>query len=263
MVQIDLEKCVGCGLCAADCLALNIEITDGKAAVKGPCIRCGHCVAICPAAAVSIPEYDMADVEESLPAELAPDAATLLRLIKTRRSIRSYQSGKLTDEELHLLAQAGRYTATAKNNQGCHFVFVQDALEELKSRIWRFIDEKVQATEGELPPEWQPFAAQNARKKADPADDFLFRNAPVVLYITSDWPLDAGLAAQNIETVAAAMGLGALYNGYLARVTDLCEEAKQWMGIGGKTIKACLLLGHPAVQYVRTAPRRKANTILK
>lgn len=263
MVQIDREKCVGCGLCAADCLALNIEITDGKAAVKGPCIRCGHCVAICPAAAVSLPEYDMADVEACLPTDLMPDAETLLRLIKTRRSIRSYHPQRLTGEELHLLAQAGRYTATAKNNQGCHFVFVQDGLEELKSRIWHFIDEKVQAAEGDLPPEWQPFAAQNARKKTDPADDFLFRNAPAVLYITSEWPLDAGLAAQNIETMAASMGLGALYNGYLARVTDLCDEAKQWMGIEGKTVKACLLLGHPAVQYVRTAPRREAMIILK
>ena len=61
-----------------------------------------------------------------------------------------------------------------------------------------------------------PYLSFNQRRKADCKDDYLFRNAPVVAYITSDWPLDAGLAAQNMELMAVALGLGALYNGYLA-----------------------------------------------
>ena len=60
-------------------------------------------------------------------------------------------------------------------------------------------------------------------------------------YITSDWPLDAGLAAQNMELMAVALGLGALYNGYLARITNANEKLKDWLGIKGKTIKACML----------------------
>ena len=91
----------------------------------------------------------------------------------------------------------------------------------------------------------------------------MFRNAPVVLFITSDWPLDAGLAAQNIETMAVALGLGALYNGYLARIADANEELKKWLGIDGKTIKACMLLGYPDRTYARTAPRRAANVVWK
>ena len=63
MIKIDLEKCIGCGMCSADCLAMNIEIKDGKASIKKECIQCGHCVAICPVGAVSIPEYEMEDVE--------------------------------------------------------------------------------------------------------------------------------------------------------------------------------------------------------
>lgn len=31
MVKIDREKCIGCGLCADDCIALNIKIQDKKA----------------------------------------------------------------------------------------------------------------------------------------------------------------------------------------------------------------------------------------
>ena len=63
MVFIDQDKCIGCGACAADCVGSRIELIDGTAHIKGPCILCGHCVAICPVSAVSIPEYDMEDVE--------------------------------------------------------------------------------------------------------------------------------------------------------------------------------------------------------
>ena len=61
MVVIDEKKCIGCGLCAADCIALNIEVEE-KARIKKECMQCGHCVAVCPQGAVSIPEYDMAYV---------------------------------------------------------------------------------------------------------------------------------------------------------------------------------------------------------
>ena len=87
--------------------------------------------------------------------------------------------------------------------------------------------------------------------------------APVVLFVTSDWPVDAGLAAQNIETMANALGMGALYNGFLARIADANEDLKKWLGIEGKTIKACLLLGYPDRKYARTAPRKEGNVILK
>ena len=108
-----------------------------------------------------------------------------------------------------------------------------------------------------------PYVVFNRRRKKNPQDDYLFRNAPAALFITSDWPLDAGLAAQNIENMAASLGMGALYNGYLARIADANDTLKQWLEIEGKTIKACMLLGYPDRTYMRTAPRKKANVIWK
>ena len=63
MVIIEQDKCRGCGQCVADCVARNIDVKDNKAVVKQECLQCGHCVAICPTNAVSIPEYDMNDIE--------------------------------------------------------------------------------------------------------------------------------------------------------------------------------------------------------
>ena len=62
LIEIDAERCVGCGKCVADCVGSNLAVEDGIAQVKGRCILCGRCVAVCPTAAVSIPGYDMADV---------------------------------------------------------------------------------------------------------------------------------------------------------------------------------------------------------
>lgn len=261
MILIDKEKCIGCGMCAADCVAVNIDVVDGKAVAKKDCMNCGHCLAICPMNAVSIPEYGMDDVEEydSESFELKPER--VLHAIKFRRSVRDYKQEKISKDKLHMLIQAGRYTATAKNNQGCTFVFVQEELEELKEKVWGFIDDKAKKEGRNLPKEFLHYVAFSRQRKK--GTDFLFRNAPVVLFITSDWPLDAGLAAQNIETMAVSMGMGVLYNGYLARVSDMNEELKKWLGIDGQEIKACMLLGYPTRSYKRTAPRKEAKVILK
>lgn len=263
MIEIKKELCVGCGICVKDCIAHNLVLKDGKAEPKRDCFLCGHCVAICPKAAVSIPEYDMPDVEEYEKEQVTLNPDKLLHAIKFRRSIRDYQERKIEPEKIEQLIQAGRYTATAKNNQGCHFILVQQELATLKELVWNHIDTLTGVPAAELSKELIPFESFNRHRKADPADDFLFRNAPAVLYITSDWGLDAGLAAQNIELMAVAEGLGALYNGYLQRISDKNDRLKEWLGIEGETIKACMLLGYPKVHYVRTAPRREAKVTLR
>lgn len=262
MVVIDEKKCIGCGLCAADCIAQNIVI-EGKAHIKKECFQCGHCVAVCPKGAVSIPEYDMADVEEYDAESFTLQSEAVLHSIKFRRSIRNYKSEAVPEEVLRMLADAGRYTATAKNSQGNGFVFVQKEVNGLKERVWQFIDDIAHKDIREIDKALLPYLVFNQRRKKDATDDYLFRNAPMVLYVVSDSALDAGLAAQNMEMMGVSLGLGMLYNGYLARVSDANAELKEWLGIEDRKICACMLLGYPAVHYARTAPRKPAEIIWK
>ena len=90
LVEIDERYCIGCGRCVDDCVGANLEVEGVTARVKGLCILCGHCVAVCPTGAVSIPSYDMADVETCVPAGAAVDPRTMLRVVKSRRSVRDY-----------------------------------------------------------------------------------------------------------------------------------------------------------------------------
>ena len=80
-------------------------------------MQCGHCVAVCPVKAVSIPEYDMADVAEYDKDSFTYTPECFLNAVKFRRSIRSYKDRRVEREQLLGLIEAGRYTATAVNTQ--------------------------------------------------------------------------------------------------------------------------------------------------
>jgi len=261
MIEINREACIGCGKCVSDCIGSYITLEDQKAVMNKECFQCGHCVAVCPKSAVSIPDYDMADVESIDTGAGSVTADHLLHMIKCRRSIRNYKHQPVEQEKLEKLIQAGRYTATAKNNQGSRFIFVQNDLNKLKDCVWNNVGDLVNRPYKEISKEFLPYAAFYKQHKEDPQNDYLFRNAPVVVYITSDWPLDGGLAAQNMELMAIAEGLGLLYNGFLARISEQNQELKAWLGIEDTTIRVCMLLGYPNVLYQRSAPRKEANVI--
>ena len=215
-------------------MGANLEVEGVTARVKGLCILCGHCVAVCPTGAVSIPSYDMADVETCVPAGAAVDPRTMLRVVKSRRSVRDYLPNTIEQDTLRLVLEAGRYTATAKNAQGCRFIVVQDELDE-------------------------PFLVDARAGR----QDFLFRNAPAVAFVAAERADDAGLAAQNMELVAASLGLGALFNGYLCRAAEELPAVKAFLEAEDKPLQICMLLGHPAVSYRRTAPRRAGDFVMK
>jgi len=258
MVTIDKEKCIGCGKCVSDCVSRNLKIKDDKVSVITECIKCGHCVAICPCNAVSIPEYDMNDITKiDNIEEFTLNPTIFLNCIKARRSIRDYKQRKISQDDLKLLVDAGRYSATANNGQFHKYVFIQDNLDILKDMVWEYIKNLKSADRSTIP-DYNSYKFFYNRKKANSDDDFLFRNAPVVALITSERLLDAGMAAQNIEMMATAMGMGVMFNGFLLRIINNNSDIKKWLGIENETVCACMLLGYPATKYVRTAPRKQA-----
>lgn len=263
MVVVEKELCVGCGACAKDCPGKVIKIEEGKADVSRECLLCGHCVAICPVHAVSIPEYEMSDVEEYDPDTFLLEPENYLHAVKFRRSIRRFQQKPLEKEKLERVLQAGRYTATAKNTQGCTFVLVQENLEDFKKLVWEEIPVIVEQMKEELPLYAKMFGGFYRRWRDDHSRDALFFNTTSFLLIASDNMWDAGLAAANMENMTVAEGGGMLYSGYLQRLIAHSPKIKEWLGIGEKQVACCMLLGYPGVSYMRTAPRRKADIIWK
>ncbi len=61
IIQIDEEKCVGCGLCASACQQGAIAMVDGKAKVVRDdyCDGIGNCLPVCPVSAISFSDVDI------------------------------------------------------------------------------------------------------------------------------------------------------------------------------------------------------------
>lgn len=267
MVKINIEKCIGCAMCVKDCFPRNLRIENGKAhTVSENCMQCGHCVAICPTNAIEITDYDMEDIADNPTQKFT--AEELLSFIKARRSIRQYKDRPVEKRVLTQVIEAGRYTATAANRQGLSFIVVEKEMELFRSLVIENLGKQgraiLAAKNTSLPMQgyaqrWVDF--EDTYKKDPNAKDEVFFGAPIVILIAGDNPIDAGLAASNMELVACANGLGLLYSGFITRSAEN-EKTKKMIGVPAeKTILTALVIGYPDVKYKRSAPRKKADII--
>lgn len=261
-VVIDPARCVGCGLCAADCPAGVLQIENGTAQVTRACLSCGHCAAICPQNAVSLPELDMADVTPYDPAAFAVEPQNLLNAMKYRRSVRHYQDKPIPTEVLTQILEAGRHAPTAKNVQDVQFLALQADLPAFRQAFWGAVPQLADQCAAE-----KPMVAHRMRRFAQSyqstGTDPLFFDAPVLLIGFGGQLWDAGLAAGYMEVMAAANGVGILHDGYLQYALGLMPQLLAPYGLADKPITCCMLAGYPVYSYARTAPRKPAQFLIR
>lgn len=269
MVTIDLEKCIGCARCAADCFRQNIYMEDKKAHLRSDsCMQCGHCVAICPTNAYKITDYDMDDVSDMTPQQFS--ATELLSFIKCRRSIRQFKAQPVERKLLTQVIDAGRYTPTAGNRQELSFIVIEKDMAHFRDLVINNLGTKGRAllADAHTAPLLERYAQlwlqiEDAHKKDPNAKDDVFLAAPAVILLAGDHPVDAGLAASNMELVACANGLGVLYSGFITRGAENASIKATYGVPEGKDILIAMVLGYPDVHYKRSAPRQKADVIWK
>jgi heterodisulfide reductase subunit A-like polyferredoxin len=64
-IEIDQEKCVGCGHCMEACVFKGMEMVDEKAHIREKfCLGCGRCANKCPNEAISIEIDDETRLDE-------------------------------------------------------------------------------------------------------------------------------------------------------------------------------------------------------
>lgn len=149
-----------------------------------------------------------------------------LDAILTRRSVRSFTSEPVSEEDVHDLLRAGMQAPSAKNEQPWHFVLIDDP-------------ETLHAI-----PEFHPYSA-------------MLLEAPLAILVCSDrgletsranWLADCSAATQNILLAAHAKGLGAVWLGIFPDSTrvfgmqELLELPKDIRSV------ALVAVGHPSAQ---------------
>lgn len=271
MIHIDENRCIGCKQCVRDCFANQLRVEEGKAFFlnKG-CIDCGHCIAVCPTNAVSLEGADLRDIVPLPHGIPRLDAEQYLMFLRGRRTIRQFTSEKIAPEILAQILEAGRLSPTGANKQDVSFCVIQKTIPDFRQMVldslWKHSD-VVSASPDALPKErvyakvWKRFYKDFYGPKAL---DRIFFHAPLILVLSSVYPQNAAIAAAHMESMVYALGLGMVYSGFT--ITAILQSAplRDFLEISPPhTPVACLVIGHPAVTYHRTVPRKSANILWK
>lgn len=273
LIEIDEDKCIGCGACARDCLRRSIDIENGKAVFYDRnCIQCGHCYAVCPVNAIRIDGFE----EEAYAygrSEMMIDPEHFIKMLRWRRSIRQFSPRAVEKEKLELLAEAARYAPTARNVEEISYIFVQERVDEFRKLLWDGFARRAYENlkSGIQVQDAGRYIANANRYYSNPClyTDLLTFEAPVIIAVIQRVNLgpltvyDAGLGCANIEHMAVSLGLGMLHCALGAHGGDY-PEIREFLGLKAhEKLLFTLMLGYPSetLKYYRTPPRR--NDVIK
>jgi nitroreductase len=198
--------------------------------------------------------------------DIAPDH--LMNFIKFRRSIRKFKTEPVTKEQLNTIVESGRFTQTGGNLQDVAYIVIEKDLEELKRLTYESLNEaakffikEVEEGKREGSGYAQLWLKMYDAYTADPENnDRLFFNAPALILVTADSTVNGALASSNMELMTNALGLGTMFSGFFIRALQMSPKLRAFVGvIDASKVATCMVIGHPAVKYERTVPRKEAN----
>jgi nitroreductase/Pyruvate/2-oxoacid:ferredoxin oxidoreductase delta subunit len=258
-LEILTETCSRCGSCVAACPLLCL--TPGEANEppsvrengENYCISCGHCAAICPTSSVQLNGKTGADFENA-PSWNSPDAfEQFSQVVKSRRSIRKYESRPVQREMLDRLLDLCRWTPTALNIQPVRWIVVNDAVKvhQLAEKVIDYFRrEKVLVS---VVGAW------------DQGIDMIHRDAPCLVIAHADKTgrrskVDCTIAVQTLDYAAPLLGLGACWAGFFMNAAANDPSIGELLGLPEEhAIEAALMVGYPKEQYLRVPKRNEAE----
>jgi nitroreductase/NAD-dependent dihydropyrimidine dehydrogenase PreA subunit len=269
LFTIDRKKCKRDGMCAKECPAQIIILTDKDAFPtlidngEEFCINCGHCVAVCPHGAFMLKTMPPAECR-GIQHDLLPEDDQIRHLLMARRSIRFYKNRVVAHDLLEELIDTARYAPTGSNKQQVQWMVFENPAEvnRLASMVIDFARLMRPLTADET------MAKSMERKIAawDKGIDPMLRGAPhlIIVHSQADLPFaeaDCVIALSYLELYACTKGLGTCWAGYLTAAANFHEPLTHALGLPqGHRCFGAVMLGYPQYKYTRI-PRRNTPIV--
>lgn len=264
MIEIEKDKCVGCGLCAKVCSQGNgnIVVNDTATILSENCQKCGQCLEVCPAHAIhwEISTEEMPEVETML------DAKEFGAVILNRKSIRHYRNQPINKEVLEHLIQVAQNTPTAGNCRELRITVIQEEKEvfvtQLVNAYRDYFDthskEEILSFFGGVEAYYEKWKRYINAYDETGSDEVIF-GAPIAVLIsgTERYLPDAGMMAQSMVLLAQTYGLGSCYVGFMRRAAKLSVEYRNFLRLrDGEEVLVGFTLGYPSVHYKRNVMKK-------
>jgi len=285
---INDEKCIKCRECVKECplkLYNSPPTKTGehrKVFFENPynqCNGCGHCVSICPTDAVI---YEKGDPSYEFEGAGKPDSIvdyeTVVKILRSRRSIRRYKSDPIPKEDLEAVLEAMRYAPSASNMQSWRYIVLNtpESIGKLREGVIDLL--KLAKKLLKVVKYIKPIIPKGLRDRAlDPGtkislDNFfidlengkdpVFYNAPAVIityapaYGRMAAGNDAGIALTYGMLAAQARGLGTCWIGFAQEAFLRYKKLRKYFKIPKhRSVNGVFIIGYPAVKYKRAPPR--------
>jgi len=276
--EIDESLCDGCGLCVEVCPTDTLSVVNRKATVTGEdSLLCGQCAAVCPHEAIRVRGIENAVLQTIAEGS---QAATLVRIMRSRRSCRLYKDEPVDKAVLEDLVKIGVTAPSGTNDQLWTFTILPDRaamlrLAETIADFFRQLNKMAESATkrllarlftdnalGDYYRENYEQVKEALKEWEKTGRDRLFHGATAGIVVgmrpgASCPGEDALLASQNILLAAEALGLGTCLVGFAVQAMRHEPGIKRAIGIpDDETVRAVIAIGHPNVQYARPAGRR-------
>jgi ferredoxin len=289
IINVNQEKCNGCGLCVKVCKDFDLKIEDGKAINTHfglfECIACGHCMLICPENAITI-RGRLLSPDDLIPLPLkesTPSYESLLSLLQRRRSIREFKDKTVPKEIIDKVLEAAvtapmgippsDVNVLVFDTKEKSLEFVTDYCKLLETMKWMvspvgllmmrafYGKENSQMFRDFIKPLIEKYISYMEK-----GENIVTYDAPVTLYFYSSPfadPADPIIPATYAMLAAESLGLGTCMLGAIHPFIQSGKPAanfrKKW-GIRFKSKEGLfMIMGYPSVKFHSGVRRTFAN----
>lgn len=148
VLTVNQELCVKCGVCIESCPLGIIGMSSDGPQMLAPdnCCSCGHCVASCPNAALDNNQAPLKN-QETLEKFPVIDPKTAANFLRSRRSIRRYQTASVPREKILQLLDVARFAPSGHNSQGISYKVIDkpEILKKISDVTVDWLEELVKA----------------------------------------------------------------------------------------------------------------------